>query len=77
MGFVVSPVPKGENWGTQILWSDLRHPPAQRDRAAMNEAQLPMAHGDSSGLMTGHLPDQMWGTCLLNNEQIYDLIGFP
>jgi hypothetical protein len=43
----------------------------------MNEAQLPMAHGDSSGLMTGHLPDQMWGTCLLNNEQIYDLIGFP
>jgi hypothetical protein len=37
---------------------DLRHPPAHRDRAAMNGAQLPMAqlpmaHGDSSGQMSG------------------------
>ena len=34
-------------------WSDLRHPPAHRDRAAMNGAQLLMSLGDSLGLMTG------------------------
>jgi hypothetical protein len=38
---------------SQILKRDLEHPPAHRDKAAMNGAQLLKAHGDSSGLMNG------------------------
>ena len=36
-------------------------PPAHHDKAAMNGAQLPVAHGDPSGLMTGP-PAEGWGT---------------
>jgi hypothetical protein len=39
--------------GSQISKRDLEHPPAHRDKTAMNGAQLPMTHGDSSGLMSG------------------------
>jgi hypothetical protein len=41
--------------GSIIVRRDLTssHPPAHRDKAAMNGAQLFMAHGDSSGLMNG------------------------
>ena len=47
------PGPKIRTWGIQLYWSDVGHPPAHRDKAAMNGAQLLMAHGDSSRLMNG------------------------
>src|SRR5271157_5806033 len=32
---------------------DVGHPPAHRDKAAMNGAQLPVVHSYSSGIMNG------------------------
>jgi hypothetical protein len=39
-----------KGWGTR---RNLGRPPAHRDKTAMNGAQLLIAHGDSSGLMSG------------------------
>jgi hypothetical protein len=47
------PCLKSQTWATHHLWSNLRHPPAHRDKTAMNEAQLLKARRDSSGLMSG------------------------
>ena len=69
---------RSEGWGTLTLlavqgWATRRHQckltgpagPAHRDGAAMNWAQLPLVHDDSSGLMTGPpaLEPRMVGVC--------------
>jgi hypothetical protein len=47
------PGPKIRTWGTRLSWSDVDQPPAHRDSAAMNEAQILMAQSDSTELMNG------------------------
>ena len=54
---------QSERWGAQLYWPDLGHPPAHRDRAAMNGAQLSMAHVDSSRLMSGPPRDSQVPKC--------------
>jgi len=48
--FVVSQVPAA---GAGAPGHNPTSRPARRDKSAMNGAQLPMAHGNSSGLMSG------------------------
>src|ERR1017187_3962525 len=48
------PGPRSGTWGTHISYPpDLGYPPAHRDRAAMNGAQLLTSQSDSSGSMSG------------------------
>jgi hypothetical protein len=45
--------PDSGAWGTRLYWSDLGGPRAHRDSAAMNGAQLPIAHRAFSVFMVG------------------------
>jgi hypothetical protein len=64
------PGPKSETWAMRpVLWADVDNPPAHRDSAAMNGAQLLMAYGDSSGLMSGPPAEKATTDCLVRLSQ--------